>query len=98
MQILKAIRTDEELLSDRGRLWRPAAGKGKKENGQVVGERCDPLSQKIGPKHRPDVCRIFLRLPAAFMSFALATYGEHRGAGRRQNSGRSRSAPAARGV
>ena len=35
VQILNAIRTDEELLADRGRLWRLAAGKGKKENGQV---------------------------------------------------------------
>ena len=35
VQILKALRADEELLSDRERLWRFAAGKAKKENGQV---------------------------------------------------------------
>ena len=35
VRILEAIRADEELLSDRERLWRLAAGRGKQENGQV---------------------------------------------------------------
>jgi hypothetical protein len=35
IEILKAIRANEELLSDRERLWRVAAGRDKRENGQV---------------------------------------------------------------
>ena len=35
IEILNVIRTDEDLISDRQGLWRVAAGKGKKENGQV---------------------------------------------------------------
>jgi hypothetical protein len=35
VQILEALRTDKELVSDKGRLWDVAAGRGKEENGQV---------------------------------------------------------------
>lgn len=34
-QLVKALRVNEDLLSDRARLWRAAAGPGKKENGQI---------------------------------------------------------------
>lgn len=35
VHLVKAIRGDEALLSDRARLWRVAAGRRKKENGQI---------------------------------------------------------------
>jgi uncharacterized protein DUF6979 len=35
VQLLEALRKDEHLLTDTGKLWEVAAGKGKRENGQV---------------------------------------------------------------